>query len=349
MVNTTITATNNTKIDTDQLKAVLSIIAKYHENTVRNATLNDLNVLCTDPQVKEICNDLNLEIISPKKLTTESFVDDEIQEYLPLIIEDNNFVARLRLASLLRPLFYKSWSSHKNVNPQETKEDVYWEYMAECTLILDEYIDYYWGLKQSGAFTAKDGYDKPVDFTYILKLKLNNAARTLAKESSSITYGDGITKKVAATAKFLEKYAYEHNGQMPTNREIADHLKIKDEAVVNGYLEALNLTVVSGDSVVNNDSSDDANTTIFDTIEDSSNGDYVDTHRDEIVAGEVDKLDEIKSKIIKLKFGIGCDEMSDISIRRALNIKKRKYEELLSSAMSELSVMLADYKCDYAM
>ncbi|MCR4655828.1 MAG: hypothetical protein K5770_06320 [Lachnospiraceae bacterium] len=328
------------------IEKVFIVIGKYHNGKIRARTIEILGI--DMPTALRMVEKNGIKIYQEKKLSTEKFANNEVMELIELVVKDQNELARYRLFDLFGAVFYKAFRKQGNLEPGETKNDKYWNYMAECMLVLDRCIYYYWRLYETGALKVKEGYDKPVDFSYILKLKLKEVPRTISKESNIIDFHQAIAKKIKELRRFLSLYKQENGGKEPSLQEIADALHLRRLSTAKKYLDDLHKTVISGDDTVRayNSSYNDngSETTVFDIIEDITNIALdSDENLDRIHIREmIKRLGKVKAAIVILKYGFNCDAHTDDEVAAILKLRKERYDRLLDSALDQLKIDLRD-------
>ena len=219
------------------IEQVFIIIGKYHNGKIRARTAETMGVNMAT--ALSIAEKNGMEIYYEKKLKTEKFTNDEVMELIKLVIKEHNEYARYRLYDLFGAVFYKFFSKHGNLEPRETKNDRYWNFMAESMIVLNQSINYYWDLYEKGRFKAGKGYQKPVEFSFILRKKLREVPRTIVKETKTIRFGDGVDKNINNLRDFLRKYEQENGDRQPTFQELAEVLHVKKPKVVQQYINDL--------------------------------------------------------------------------------------------------------------
>ena len=328
------------------IEKVFIVIGKYHNGKIRARTIEILGI--DMPTALRMAEKNGIKIYQEKKLSTEKFANNEVMELIELVVKDQNELARYRLFDLFGAVFYKAFRKQGNLEPGETKNDKYWNYMAECMVVLDRCIDYFWRLYEAGCIKAKDGYRKPIDFSYMLRKKLKAVPRTISRESNIINFTEAVDRKVNKLRSFIIEYKQENGGKEPTLQEIADALHVKKLSTAQRYLDDVNKIAISGDAAVrghNSSYTDSADeTTVFDIIEDITNIALdSDENLDRIHIREmIKRLGKVKAAIVILKYGFNCDAHTDDEVAAILKLRKERYDRLLDSALDQLKIDLRD-------
>ena len=320
------------------IEKVFKIIRKYHGVILDPLSIAAMNLTLHDALM--IAERLGMKIRSDSVRKTQRFTDDEVQELLPLIMLEQNMIAKLRLTELCMPLFVKSWQRHKHIDSGESMDDRYNQYISVCYLILTDYIPEYWAKKQAGSYSAKPGYKKPVDFTFVLRIRLRDAARTIEDYKKPISLGEGRARRADEVRSFIKRYEAENGGAFPSVEEIGKACRIKKPQTVRYYLDYLNIKVISGNDEERSyysTNEDDTAETVYDHIEDvMANFDSGERFDQMVIRETVRRLGRVKSTIVFLRYGIQCDAHTDAETRELLGLSKKEYDKLLASALEEL-------------
>lgn len=355
----------SSKAEDSQIKAVIGVTGKYHDNQFPSQAFETLEISYN--RGMKLANDAGIKVIKNNRNETFYYNNDELDELVTLTQAHDNPYARKMILFLCKPQLMKYYNRHTMLDTTLNMNDNYWDVMALGICVLDEVIDYYYSLKNKGSLVAKDGYKQATGFGFFLRLRLNEIGRTIADENKIFSFGDGsyvndpnkknkrsgdgVIRNINKIKKFMEQYEALNGEQKPSEEEISKVIGVTNPTILNRYMNVINTSFIPGNEPVNSgkDSGSFVETN-YDMIADE-NSCYENTKDFGCFAVRqaVSRLDNIKSNIIRLKYGIECDgPHTDAEVISILKITEDEYKDNLASAIKMLSVSLSDFQCGLA-